>query len=434
MYQRIYDTRARHLDTDRSLRRAVTTRDEVYRTDIEFQIAAHGLGDHIGQTRRILRHDGYRHAECAVGVAAPPRLHHTVGITLAQALRVGTVRAVYRDARSYGHESEYRIALDRVAALGQFVLYVSYTLVDHKRVARTRRRLLRLALLDLGLALLDLRRHGAPLLVGTARDPACQDILYGLKVELLRADHRLHLAARTHLELTPQIGHGLVDRDTDLPVLELALQLLTPHARILHLLLTQVGLDARARLRRDADIEPVGLRRLVLLRQDLDYIAVMQHVAYRCGAVVHLGARTCTPQTGMYVECEIQHRRPLGQLAYVAVGREDEDLARGGLGLETLRQRVRRLLQHLTQTAQPCLARLPALIDTLVAPVCRDTALGHGIHTLRADLDLDPAAASGRHGRMQGLVTVRLGDGDPVAHTLGVGRIAVAHDRVDRPA
>ena len=136
----------------------------------------------------------------------------------------------------------------------------------------------------------------------------------------------------------------------------------------------------------------------------------------------------------MYVEGEVQHRSPLGQLADVAIGRKDKYLARSGFRLKALRQGVRGLLQHLTQAAEPLLRGLRTLIHTLITPMRGDTSLGNGIHTLGANLNLHPAALARRDGGMQRLVAVRLGDCNPVAHTLGVGRVAVAHYGIDRPA
>ena len=136
----------------------------------------------------------------------------------------------------------------------------------------------------------------------------------------------------------------------------------------------------------------------------------------------------------MDVKGEVQNGSTLGEFAYIAIGRKDKNLACRGLGIETLRERVRGLLQRLPKAAEPLLRGLRTLIHTLITPVRRDTSLGYGIHTLGAYLYLHPATAACRHGGVQRLVAVGLGDGNPIAHTLGVGRVAVAHDRIDRPA
>ena len=136
----------------------------------------------------------------------------------------------------------------------------------------------------------------------------------------------------------------------------------------------------------------------------------------------------------MYVKSKVQHGCALGQLADIAIGCKDENLARSGLRLEALRKRVCRLLQHLAQAAEPLLRGLRALIHALIAPVCGDTSLSNLVHTLGANLNLHPAALARRYGRMKRLVAVRLGDSNPVAHTLGVGRVAVADNRIYGPA
>ena len=87
---------------------------------------------------------------------------------------------------------------------------------------------------------------------------------------------------------------------------------------------------------------------------------------------------------------------------------------------------MRRILNQFAQVSQPHFAGLRPLVDPLVAPVRRDAALGHGVHAFGADLHLDPAPF-GRHGGVQRLVAVRLGDRDPVAHAVGIGGVEVRH-------
>ena len=125
---------------------------------------------------------------------------------------------------------------------------------------------------------------------------------------------------------------------------------------------------------------------------------------------------------------------PLGQLAYVAVGRKDEYLARRGFGVEALGQRVGRIFEHLAQPSQPLVGTHAALLDTLVPPVRRDAALGHLVHALGAYLYLHPAAVAVGNGGVQRLVSVGFRYRDPVAHTVGVGRVDAAYVGVDCPA
>ena len=202
---------------------------------------------------------------------------------------------------------------------------------------------------------------------------------------------------------------------------------------MLGLLLAQVGLDLVAGLRGHHQRQPVRLGRLVFLGGDLHDVAVAQLFADRHGAAVDPSAHARRSERGVDVEGEVEERGPLGEFAQVAVGREDEDFARRGLGVETLRQRVGRVLYQFAQMSQPHFAGLRPLVDALVTPVRGDASLGHGVHAFGADLHLDPAAF-GRHGGVQRLVAVRLGDRDPVAHALGIGRVEVRHHRIGRPA
>ena len=251
----------------------------------------------------------------------------------------------------------------------------------------------------------DLGGRGAALLVGFAREVAQEQLLDGPEVEFLRGDQGIDLRSGPHLEVAGQIGYGLVDRDGQFPVLELPLELLAAHARVLGLLLAQERLDLVARLRRDHEVQPVCLGRLVFLREDLDDIAVVQQFAERGRAVVHLAAHTRRAEVGVDIEGKVEQRSPLGELAQIAVGREDEDLARSRLGVETLGQRVGCVLHQLAQAAEPLLAGLGPLSHALVTPMGGDTPLGHGVHAFGADLHLDPASF-GRDGRVQRLVAV----------------------------
>ena len=63
-----------------------------------------------------------------------------------------------------------------------------------------------------------------------------------------------------------------------------------------------------------------------------------------------------------------------------------------------------------------------------------DALLGDRIHALGAYLYLYPAVLRSEYGRMQTLIPITLGDGDPVLESLGVGAIHIRDDRVDLPA
>ena len=286
----------------------------------------------------------------------------------------------------------------------------------------------------LQLGLLGCGGRCAPLLVGLARLPAGENLLDRRQVDLFGGDQPVEFGSRFELVIFAQIPHCLVDREAEFPVFELAFQLLASQPRALGLLFADEGLDLAARLGSLDRREPVGLGRLVLLRENLDDVAVMERLLDRHGAAVDLAARTAASQIGVDVEGEVEYRGPFGELAQVAVGREDEDFARRRPRIEPLRQRMGRVLHQLAQAAEPHLARERPLIDPLVTPVRRDAAFGHGIHPLGADLNLHPAAAAGRNGGVERLVAVGLGDRNPVAQPFGIGDVVVGDDRVDGPA
>ena len=187
----------------------------------------------------------------------------------------------------------------------------------------------------------------AALGLGLAREPLLENLLNRQEINLLRCYKRIDLTARAHLQHLAQIGHSLVDGDRNLPILQLTLELLAARAGILVLLGTEVGFDAGASLRRNTEREPIGLRSLVLLRHNLHDIAIMQHLTDRHGTTIHPRARTGCAEVGVDIERKVQHGSTLGEFADVAIGRKDKDLAGRGGGIETLRERLSGLLQHL---------------------------------------------------------------------------------------
>jgi hypothetical protein len=68
-----------------------------------------------------------------------------------------------------------------------------------------------------------------------------------------------------------------------------------------------------------------------------------------------------------------------------------------------------------------------AVSVALVEPVAGDAVVGHVVHLLRADLDLDGHAVHAHEHRVQGLVAVGLGDGDVVLELAGHRLVQVVH-------
>ena len=373
---------------------------------------------------------GNGHTEGTLRTFSPLGIHHAVRVLLAHTLGVRAVGAMDGDTRIYGHEAEYVVALDRVAALGQLIYYIINTLVDDECIAR------RLDLRHCGCsaACFGLSLGRTTLLVGLAREPLGQNLLYHRKVYLLLGNKFVEGCTCALLVVFAEVGHHLVDALCYLPVLELALELLTTEVCTLGLLLANHRLDLLLRLLRHHKVEPVGLWLLVLLRENLHDVAIAELLANRHRATIHLTSRAGATEVRVDVESKVQDGSTVRQLADVTIWGVDKYLARGRLGIETLGYILLGLAHQLTQTLQPLLACLCALIDTLVTPVGCDTQLGDVVHTLGANLNLHPLAIARSHGGVQRLVTIRLRNRYPVAHTVGIWCVEVAHDGVGEPA
>ena len=293
--------------------------------------------------------DSYRSTEGSIGILSPLCLHNTVGVVFLKSLSIRAILAVYGDACRHRDEAKDSVALDRVAAACEFILQIVYLLVDDKSVARARCFRLSLRLHSL-LKLFRLGCRSTSLILSLAREPMLEHILYVEEVQLLGSYRRVDLPAGAYLQLATYIRHSLIYRHSNLPILELSLQLLTSYTCELLLLGTQHRLDTIAGFRRNTEGEPVGFGLLVLLRHNLHNITIMQHLADRHSTIVHPATRTGRAQARMYVEGEVQHGSTLGQLTYVAIGCEDKNLTRRGLCLKTLRELMCGLLQRLTQT------------------------------------------------------------------------------------
>ena len=90
------------------------------------------------------------------------------------------------------------------------------------------------------------------------------------------------------------------------------------------------------------------------------------------------------------------------------------------------------LLLGIQQVQQPLPRQLlllhPAVFIRLIYPVCGDPGLGDTVHVLGTDLEFHRLAEGAEHGRMQGLVAVRLGDGDIVVEAAGDGFVEIVND------
>ena len=115
----------------------------------------------------------------------------------------------------------------------------------------------------------------------------------------------------------------------------------------------------------------------------------------------------------MDVEGEIQHAGPCGQDAELPRRGEHEDLPRRRFR-EVFRRRGALVLEVVAHAGEPSVEGLGPL-DALVGPVGGQSALGHLVHALRADLHFDGVPGAVPHRDVQGFVAVGLGLGKPVA-------------------
>jgi hypothetical protein len=138
---------------------------------------------------------------------------------------------------------------------------------------------------------------------------------------------------------------------------------------------------------------------------------------------VDAGADTAVTDLGVDLVGEVQRRGPGGERLDFALGREHVDLLLEEVGAQRLHELagVRELgvlpVEHRAQPLQlGVLAERGALLGAiraeprleLVDPVGGDPELGHLVHLVGADLDLQGPALGTDHGRVQRLVHVEL--------------------------
>src|SRR5690606_4359401 len=124
----------------------------------------------------------------------------------------------------------------------------------------------------------------------------------------------------------------------------------------------------------------------------------------------------------------------VGKIHGSGAGRQLHDLAFGGKYVNLVREQVNfdvldkfegvaGILLHFQQSVDP-LARTDmgvagSVIGGFVQPMGGDAVVGHGLHFLGADLDLNGHTVHAKQSGMQGLVAVGLGNRDIVLKTAG---------------
>ena len=119
----------------------------------------------------------------------------------------------------------------------------------------------------------------------------------------------------------------------------------------------------------------------------------------------------------------------------VSIGGENIDLFIEQVELELVNEfqgAVFAAFDHLTNLTNPLVQPAVRLLP-FVAPMGRVAFLRNLIHPLRADLHFHPFARRGHERCVQRLITVGLGDGDPVSQPIGIGRVEIRHHAVSPP-
>ena len=168
------------------------------------------------------------------------------------------------------------------------------------------------------------------------------------------------------------------------------------------------------------DVHPVARRAVLALgRHDLDDVAVLQPVIERDEAVVDLGPDRAVADVGVDPVGEVERRGAGRQVLDVALWGEHEDLVLEDVELDPLDE-LRRVadvalpVHELAEPGELGVVLAVGLRAFLVAPVGRDPDLGHLVHRVGPDLDLERLAVEGDDRGVERLVEVVLGDRDVV--------------------
>src|SRR5271163_421184 len=221
----------------------------------------------------------------------------------------------------------------------------------------------------------------------------------------------------------PLLLRNFLQADTRLPRFLLK-QLAPDIGGLLTLVQMNPLADLAARARSLDEREPVARRPVSLLRDDINDVAIGDHVAQRNHLSVHLRAGALMPDLGVNGVGKINRRGAARQDDYTSLGREGVNL----FGIQVHAQSgeefagLLHLLHPLDQVTHPddalIVGRRPALVPALVFPVGGDTLFGDAVHLLGAYLDLEGLPGMNHRG-VQRLVEVRARHCDIVLEASG---------------
>ena len=196
---------------------------------------------------------------------------------------------------------------------------------------------------------------------------------------------------------------------------------------------TNEVLDFVASVRGCGKVEPVAVRLVTALGDDLDDVAVLQVSTKRHHLAVDPRADALVPDVGVNRVGEVDRRRPSRERLHLALRRESVDLFGVELDLEVLDEllRVAHVLLEFEQLPHPlevALVRLVARSAFLVFPVGRHALLGRPVHFKGANLHLERHPFVADHRRVQRLVAVWPRHRDEVLDPAGHGRPRLVDD------
>ncbi len=152
--------------------------------------------------------------------------------------------------------------------------------------------------------------------------------------------------------------------------------------------------------------------------------------------MVYFGADAVAAYVGVQGEGKVQCCGVLRHGLEVAFRGEDENLRCKQVqfdGIEKIDGVRLRVVQNFLDGTQPFLqfAFIFAASSFFVFPVGGKALFGNVIHTLTADLHLNPLPVVAHQGDVQGLVAVGFGMADPVAQAVGVGLVYLGDGDID---
>ena len=336
------------------------------------------------------------------------------------------------DTLADGYESEDRVAVDRVAAVGELEVDALQVLIYYQHVV---------ALLQQFLGrVLELEVLGTlGRLVGVAEVEVVVTLLdvflhHGVHVEFLFRYILVEIRVLLVSHLLDDARHGALV-NLYLAVLESALQQFLGIESVLLLRFLQGESDLCLCLGCLHDVEPFSSRLLVALGEDFHLVARVQFLSEGYRLAVDFSAHAGVSDARVDVVGEVEHRGTFREVQQVALRGEHINLVFLQVGGKLVHQlQVVVAFQGGTDVGKPFVNASFSLFDALVAPVCRQSVFGDIVHSFGSDLDFHPFLLRSQNGGVQTLISVALRHAEPVAHTLWVRLIHIRDQGEGLPA